>query len=132
MLLWSDHAFDTKALLQLAAACAQSYGFQGQPDMLYTYQTKRGVGLGTVVDWLLPYARVPSAKCPYMQILPFDSAPATATVCRLCFLSVAVAQGRSTQQSSGWLRMLRRGQRGAMSSRRWQSSSQPTAATGSR
>ena len=88
MLLWSDHAFDTKALLQLAAACAQSYGFQGQPDMLYTYQTKRGVGLETVVDWLLPYARVPSAKWPYMQILPFDSAPATATVCRSHLLSV--------------------------------------------
>ena len=87
MLLWSDHAFDTKALLQLAAACAQSYGFQGQPNLLYTYQTKRGVGLGTVVDWLLPYARVPSAKWPYMQILPFDSAPATATVCRSPSLS---------------------------------------------
>jgi hypothetical protein len=83
------HAFDTTALLRLAAACRKSYGVQfprGDADFLYGYKTaQHGVGLLDVVTWLLPYARVPPAPWPYNQILPFDRSDYT-TVFRLAAL----------------------------------------------
>ena len=77
------HSFDTIALLELAAACRNSYGsqFPGQDqDYLYHYKTPKsagtgkagGLGLADIVDWLLVYARDPSKPWPFNQILPFD------------------------------------------------------------
>ena len=52
------HAYDSIALLELAAACRASYGSKfpgGDRDYLYRYKTKsRGLGLLDVVRWILP------------------------------------------------------------------------------
>lgn len=70
-----DAGYDSIALLQLAAACRKAYAShfpRGDADYLYKYTTPQGWGLANVMQWLIPYAHVPSAPWPFNQITPFD------------------------------------------------------------